>query len=192
VIPNGIDFALFRPLPRAEARARAGLALDRHYAVFPADPAIPRKAFAVAVAAVRDLALAGTPIELLAVHGQPQTVVVDYFNAADVVILPSMSEGSPNVVKEAMACGIPVVATDVGDVREVIGRTKGCAVVDRTADAFAAAIEAALKVSPDRTTGRDDVAHLSLRSAALKVRDLYGAVLARHHAQTGSEHAGLT
>lgn len=47
--------------------------------------------------------------------------VVDYYNAADVLALCSIEEGSPTVVKEALACGLPVVSTDIGDVKQVIG-----------------------------------------------------------------------
>jgi len=60
-----------------------------------------------------------------------------YLLVADVLLNPSYHEGSPNVVKEAMACGLPVVAADCGDVRK---RLAGCtpeAVVDRTPEVFA-------------------------------------------------------
>ena len=148
--------------------------------MFPADPAIPRKGYAVAEAATRQLADSGTMVELLAVHGKSQAAVVDFLNAADVVVLPSFWEGSPNVVKEAMACGIPIVAADVGDVRSVIGQTPGCTVAERTPDGFARGILSALAVPGGRTTGRADIAHLSLPTVATRVRELYAAVLERH------------
>ena len=179
IIPNGVDLDFFRPLPRAEACRRLGLDPTRRYAVFPADPAIPRKGFAIADAAVRHLFASGTTIELLPVYGRPQVTVVDFLNAADVIVLPSMWEGSPNVVKEAMACGVPIVASDVGDVREVIGKTAGCAVVERTPEGFARGIRAAIAIPDGRTTGREDISQLSLPAVAGRVRNLYAAVLDR-------------
>jgi teichuronic acid biosynthesis glycosyltransferase TuaC len=186
IIPCGIDFSMFRPISRSEARLRLGLDSDRKYAVFAADPAIPRKAFAIAEAAVRQLAARGTTVELLPVYGKPQAAIVDYMNAADVLVLPSMWEGSPMVIKEAMACGVPIVAADVGDVRAVIGKTAGCTVAERTPDGFARGILAALDVPGGRTTGRDDIAHLSLPAIAARVRNLYAAVLDRHSRPAGS------
>ena len=58
-------------------------------------------------------------------------------NAADAVLLTSLHEGSPNAVKEAMACDVPVVAVDVGDVRERIGDADGCYVAAATPEALA-------------------------------------------------------
>ena len=48
-----------------------------------------------------------------------------YLNAADVFLLTSKWEGSPNIVKEAMACNIPIVATEVGDIKYLFGNTEG-------------------------------------------------------------------
>lgn len=179
VIPNGVDFDLFKPCPRGAARERLGLDADKRYAVFPADPAIPRKAFSVARAAVERLRAEGLSVELIPVFHRPQTELVDFFNAADVVVLPSLWEGSPNVVKEAMACGAPLVVADVGDTRELVGSVPGCAVVDRTPGAFARAIRAALDVPGGRTAGRTAVRHLSVESVAQRVRDVYDLVVAR-------------
>jgi len=102
----------------------------------------------------------------------PQTTVVQYINASNVLILPSITEGSPNIVKEAMACNVPVVATDVGDVCEVIGRTKGCKVCPSDPDALADALADAL-LFPEQTTGRTDIAHLENSIVAKQVIAVY-------------------
>jgi glycosyltransferase involved in cell wall biosynthesis len=185
VIPNGVDLDLFRPGSRTEARARLGLDQTRRYAIFPADPSNQQKGYAVAVEAVADLRAAGLDIELQPVCGRPQTQVVDFYNAADVVVLPSLSEGSPNVVKEAMACNAPVVVSDVGDVREVIAGTNGCFVVERSPRAFAGAIRRAIDLTGGRTSGRERIAPLSIELVARQVRTMYDTVLASHGKRMG-------
>src|SRR5262249_6392957 len=95
-----------------------------------------------------------------------------YMNASNVLLLASVHEGSPNVVKEAMACNVPIVSTDVGDVREVIGRTEGCSVCPHEAHALASGLERALSFRR-RTTGRADSKHLDNAIIAERLIALY-------------------
>jgi glycosyltransferase involved in cell wall biosynthesis len=106
--------------------------------------------------------------------------VVQYMNAADALILASLWEGSPNVVKEAMACSLPVVSVAVGDVPELIGRTEGCYVAGP--DARDLGEKLALAVSPRRrTTGRADIAHLEVGAVAQRIIATYHEAASRHH-----------
>ncbi len=131
VIPNGVDLNAFRPIERNAARKVLGLDPEKKYVLFPYDPAEQRKRFDLIQAAVAE-AQAGDPsIEILHVRGVPRDRMPLYMNAADVLVLASIFEGSPNAVKEAMAVNLPVVAVDVGDVRELIGHTEGCFMVPR-------------------------------------------------------------
>src|SRR5581483_95626 len=145
VIPDGINFELFYPIPREEARARLGWDRDRNYVVFANNPAIAVKNFALAEAALARLRERGIEAELVVANGLPQEKVVHYINASNALILPSIAEGSPNVVKEAMACNVPVVATNVGDVAQVLAHTDGCSVCPRDADDLANGLEKALR-----------------------------------------------
>jgi len=178
VIPDGIDFDLFHPIPRAEARAALGWNPDRYYVLFANNPQIPVKNFALAQAAMQRLAERGITAELVVANGLPQTKLVQYMNASNALILPSLAEGTPNVVKEAMACNIPVVATNVGDVMQVIGHTEGCSVCSHDADALAAGLEKAL-LHTGPTTGRDDIAHLKSSVILARILELYELALAR-------------
>lgn len=72
----------------------------------------------------------GLSVELIAVYNKTPQEVCTYMNAADCLLLTSDSEGSPNVIKEAMACNCPIVTTDVGDVRERLANLDGCYVVE--------------------------------------------------------------
>ena len=175
VIPNGVDFDLFRPLPRVEVRAALGWDLDRYYVLFGNDSAIPVKNFPLAQAAIECLRTRGLDAELVVAKGLPQTTVVQYINACNALILPSIAEGSPNIVKETMACNVPVVATNVGDVAQVIGRTQGCSVCDSNPEALAAGLEQAL-LHRGPTTGRRDIQHLDSATVAQQVIAVYTQV----------------
>ncbi len=178
VIPNGVDFELFRPIPRSEARAALGWDQDRYYILFGNDPKKPVKDFPLAKAAVECLRARGVSAELIVASGLPQSKLVWYLNASNALILSSVSEGSPNIVKEAMVCNVPIVSTNVGDVFQVIGRTRGCSVCPHDPDALAAALREALRhVEP--TTGRIDIAHLDRSAVAMQVIAVYEKVISK-------------
>jgi glycosyltransferase involved in cell wall biosynthesis len=104
---------------------------------------------------------------------------LQYINASNALILTSLSEGSPNIVKEAMACNIPVVATKVGDVVEIVGQTEGCSTCSRAPEEVARGIERALQHSGP-TTGRADISHLERSVVAKQVIAVYESVLKKH------------
>lgn len=172
VYPDGVNFKLFRPIPRVEARATLGWDQEAYYVLFGNNPQRPEKNFPLAQAAIECLRARGITAELVIAHGLPQTQVVQYINASNAVILSSIYEGSPNIVKEAMACNVPVVATDIGDVSQVIGRTKGCKACPSDADALALALEEALLLT-EPTTGRNDIAHLECSIVANQIIAVY-------------------
>jgi teichuronic acid biosynthesis glycosyltransferase TuaC len=193
VIPNGVNFAQFRPIPRAQARALLGWDRDRFYVLFGNNPKIPVKNFALAQAAIERLRERGLNAELVVANGLPHDTVVLYMNACNALLLSSVAEGSPNVVKEAMACNVPVVATNVGDVANVIGRTEGCSVCDHDAEALAEGLEKALRHNGP-TTGRQDIQHLDSAVVAQQVIAVYKKAIGKHvEAGAGeTQEAGVT
>lgn len=183
VIPHEVDLETFHPSDKAAARTELGLSGEKQYVLFAANPAIAVKRFPLAKAAVDKLKVAQPDVELIIVHREPQTRLALYMSASDALVFPSYQEGSPNIIKQAMACNLPIVATDVGDVREVIGGTQGCHVCDADADVFAERLNEIL-TKPFRTKGRQAVQHLSGPMVAQRIIGLYEEVLHRRDVQS--------
>jgi glycosyltransferase involved in cell wall biosynthesis len=185
VVPNGVDLSRFAPEPRDPARSALGWRADGQVLLFAGDPTEERKNWPLAEAACRALVARGLDVRLEAVHGRPQVDMVRAMNASDVLLLPSFHEGSPNVVKEAMAVGLPVVAAPVGDCAERLRDVSPSWVVPRTADAFADAAAAALAAGR-RSNGREVIERtLSLPAVAQRVLAVYEQALRRHADKRG-------
>jgi glycosyltransferase involved in cell wall biosynthesis len=174
VIPCGVDLDLFKPLPQAEARAQLGLPLDRRLVLF-AGLVRPEKRLDVIQAAVEQLRSEEVNAELIIATGQPHERIPLYLNACDVLVLASEKEGSPVVIKEAMACNLPIVAVDVGDVARLIAGTEGCHICRRDPADMAQKIKWALDRG-QRTDGRRAVQHLGLEATVDKILHVYEAL----------------
>jgi len=96
----------------------------------------------------------GKTTELLELKGYSREQVTLLMNAADALIMTSLTEGSPQVVKEAMAVGCPVVSVDVGDVSNLICGLENCHIADRTPEALASALKLIIESGTD-TRGSD-------------------------------------
>jgi glycosyltransferase involved in cell wall biosynthesis len=176
VIPNGVDMDLFKPAGQAEARQTLGLDPRKKFVLFPYDPRNVRKRFDVVESAVARARQAVPELEILPVFAIPQARMPVYMNAADVLVLASQSEGSPNAVKEAMATNLPVVSVDVGDTVDLIGRTEGCFLVRRDPEEIAARVVEVCR-RWTRTRGREDIQRLSMQNIAARVVEVYAGVV---------------
>lgn len=175
VIPNGVDLDLFPLIPQEEARRKVDFADGQKYVIFVSDPSRPEKQFGLAQAAVERLN--DKTVHLVPVFNKPHKEVVDYMCAADVLIMTSSNEGSPNVIKEAMACNCPIVVTDVGDVRWVTDGVDGTYVSrSSTPEDLGCLLMKALAFG-GRTCGRDRIQELGLTSdrVAHRIMNIYSA-----------------
>jgi glycosyltransferase involved in cell wall biosynthesis len=172
VIPNGVDIEKFKPIAKHKAISALDWTLDKKHILFPANPKRPEKNFKLAKEAFESLKNAA--YELHHLNNVDNNLMPYYYNAADLVLLTSLWEGSPNVIKEAMACNCPIVTTDVGDVKWVLGDTKGCYLSPYRADNLAEKIQLAIEFG-GKTQGRQRIVGLGLdsKSTAVKLIELY-------------------
>lgn len=176
IIPMGIDLDRFIQVSKDEARQRLNLDLDAKLVIFVADPDLRLKRFDLACEAMARVQSVLPLARLIAVHHRSHDDVALFMNAADALILTSHTEGSPTVVKEAMACDLPVVSVDVGDVKEQIVGVEPSYVCDANSKSLAEALLNVLR-STQRSNGRDMIERFTVRNAALRVRDVYLDVL---------------
>jgi len=176
VVPSGIDLQLFRPLPQAAARARLALAQDERLVLFVGNPDLARKRYALACRAIA-LLPATPPTRLVVGWHVPHAQMPDYMAACDALVFTSAQEGSPNAVKEALACDLPVVSVPVGDVAERLQGIAGCELcADDRPETIAAALARVL-ARGQRVAGRAAVRHLDEALVTERVIGIYRAVL---------------
>ncbi len=176
IIPNGVCLDSFKELDKISERSELGYAPNDNLVIFVSDPSRREKNYPLAKKACKIADI--TPI---VVHDTLNKELVHYYNVADLLLLTSFFEGSPNVIKEAMACNCPIVCTDVGDVRWTIGETAGCFITSFEEGDVAGKIKLALQFSKitGRTTGRQRIIELGIdaNSTARKIQHLYNKVL---------------
>jgi teichuronic acid biosynthesis glycosyltransferase TuaC len=176
VIPCGIDFELFKPMPIQQMRTELDLPRDKKLVIFAGQHDKPVKRFDIVQDSVKILKEKMPDAELVLVSKKPLDVVPKYMNACDVLVLTSNGEGSPMVIKEAMACNLPIVSVPVGDVPEVIANTDGCYLCSQDPQDVADKLAIALN-GRKRTNGREKIAHLEIGAISQKIIDLYEQVL---------------
>jgi teichuronic acid biosynthesis glycosyltransferase TuaC len=179
IIPNGVDFLQFKTRDKDVSRNFLGIPLEKKVILFVSNPSRPEKNYKLAIRAIE--ILDDSNIILLTIFNKPHSDLAIYYYTANVVLLTSFHEGSPNVIKEAMVCNCPIVSTNVGDVKWIIGDTPGCFMTSFDASDVADQLRKALLFSEEtgRTNGRNRIIELSLNSesVAKKILDIYTNVL---------------
>ncbi len=170
ILPVGIDLHRFRPIERREARERLGLDPDGRYLLFPHDPARPLKRYDRAVEAAGE-------VPLLTLGGVEPDEVPYWINAANAVLVPSEKEAFGLSAIEALACGVPVLATPAGIHPVALGGVEGayCAPFDR--DAWRAALAPHLEADDPRIEGRARAGLFSADAMAARVVEAWRDLL---------------
>lgn len=170
VIPTGIDLSLFQPLNREICKAQLSLRKDTVYILFGGNPTRPEKRFFLAQQALT-LVQRKIKAEILITQNVAREEMPVYLGASHGVLLTSIHEGSPNIVKEALACNRAVVSVDVGDVKERITGLPGCFVVSAKPEALAEAI--LLSINQRQITTRHSVLPLDENLLNKQILDVY-------------------
>ena len=191
VVPNGVNLKQFSVEDQECARKQLQMKPGVRYIMFITNPQRPVKNFPLAEQAFKLVQEKNQykvdnsnnkvyrEIELLVVYNLPHDIIARYMCAGDVVLMTSTSEGSPNVIKEAMACNCPIVSTDVGDVPWLLDGVNGSYVVyEYNADAVADALQKAIEFE-GRTNGREKIKQLQLTTeqVAQRIIDIYNSIL---------------
>lgn len=165
LIPCGIDLEDYPIIDKAEARQLMGLNPSGKYVLFAGAFDNPVKNAPLAKAAMELVPEA----KLLELKGYTRTQVATLMQAVDAFLMTSFTEGSPQVIKEAMACGCPIVSVDVGDVRERIEGIDGCFLSKREPEILARTIKDSL-AHVDRTQGRASIEKNGLSNDIIAAR----------------------
>jgi teichuronic acid biosynthesis glycosyltransferase TuaC len=171
IVPNGVDFSYFTPYDPQVAIQQLGLSPAFRYILFLGNPEDPRKNISLVTSAI-SLISEKAPVRLLTPYPSSPDKVPLFLNAASLLVVTSFLEGSPNVVKEAMACNCPVVATSSGDIAQVISGTDQCFLAEFNAEDLAAKMLRVI-LSGKRSNGRERIPHLDSRNIALKIYSIY-------------------
>jgi teichuronic acid biosynthesis glycosyltransferase TuaC len=190
---TGVDLDRFTPVDREAAKARLGVPGPL---LVTAGALIPRKGQALAIAAMEQLpdatllvvgdgpdrkalqrqaAPLGDRVRFLG--AQPHEALPELLAAADAMVLPSTSEGLANVWVEALACGTPIVISDVGGAREVVHGPEAGRIVPREPHAIAAALREILADPPPQPAVRKAAERFSWERNARELRDHLAALL---------------
>ncbi len=173
LLPCGIDMTDLQLMERNEARQNLNLTEHKKYILFAGafDNAVKNAPLAKeAVSLMQD-----DNVELLELKGYSREEVTLLMCAADTFLMTSFSEGSPQVIKEAMACGCPIVSVDVGDVKERVEGVEECYVTQtREPQEIAGLLKKALSFN-GRNKGRERVLADGLDNGQIAERlvDLY-------------------
>lgn len=173
VLPCGVDFGLFIPRSKAEAKHQLGLSPEKKHILFSSHFENKVKNYPLAKAALE--LLNDSSIELLELKNYTRAQVALLMTAVDTALMTSFTEGSPQFVKEALACNCPVVSTNVGDVEEVLENIEGCYITSYRPEDVAEKIRLAL-FYPKPINGREQVARFDNRLIAEQLVTLYNSL----------------
>lgn len=182
VIPCGVDLSIFTPKNMESAKEEMKLDCSKNYVLFCSSFDNPVKNSPLAINAFNDInERLSMNMELLELNHYTREEVSSLLNASYCLLMTSFSEGSPQVIKEALATNRPIVSTAVGSVSELIDEVLGCSLVEQNVTSVSSGLEASINYSilHGATQGRKHVQSklLGLQQIATSIHSLYRRAL---------------
>jgi teichuronic acid biosynthesis glycosyltransferase TuaC len=168
VVPCGVDLTMFYPVEKQKACLALGFNEDFRYVLFSSWFGYPEKNYPLACKAMT----AFPDLPLLEIKNRSRKEVNLLINGSELLLMTSYTEGSPQIIKEAMACNCPIVTTDVGDVRQVLQATEGTYICKQNALDIAEKMRKAIDFGR-KTEGREKIRHLDNTLVAEKIVNIY-------------------
>ncbi|MBT3304648.1 glycosyltransferase [Candidatus Woesearchaeota archaeon] len=172
IIPCGVDIKTFFPINQEDARQQMGLDLKKKYVLFSSSFSRPVKNYPLA----KEVMDKFEDVELLELKGYSREQVNLLMNASDLLLMTSFREGSPLAIKEALACNLPIVSTDIGDVKELFGNNENCHLTSFDAKEIEEKVKLALTIGKNHNE-RESILHLSNENIAKRIFQVYTDVL---------------
>jgi glycosyltransferase involved in cell wall biosynthesis len=177
IIPSPIDLELFHPVPREKAREVLGWDLHEKVVLFNAGRCPIEKGLHIVQRAIKVVRKRIGNVRLEVVSGNvPPDRMPLFHNASDCLVLASAYEGSPNMVKEALACNLPIVTTKVGDVEIRLKGVTFSRIINRNPQEIGKAIADILS-DGRRSNGSEKVTELSLEATTRRLIGIYTDVI---------------
>lgn len=177
VIPVGIDTPRYGGIDARQARKDYGINPGEPVILFPGHPSRVVKNYPLFRETLDELRRQGLGLREIQLRDVPPLQVPRILAVADVVLLTSLSEGAPRIIREGLAAGVRVVSVDVGDVSDLCGNRQGCRVVaTRNKQVLAEAVRTVLGEPPPRLS-REELVALDITTTAQQILQVYDAIL---------------
>lgn len=171
IIPCGVDLSVFKPIPKTNfINSSQSIKIRKVLFASSFNNKIKNPSLAKLACSLAD------NVDLIELKNKTRFEVNSLLNSVDLLLMTSFSEGSPQIIKEAMACNCPIVSLDVGDVREIIGTTERCFISSSDPKELSKYINLSLK-DGRRTNGRSKISHLSNKVIVEEIIKVYNLVL---------------
>ena len=171
VVPCGVDMNLFNIISKEQAKEKLKIKSNKKIVLFSSNFQNTVKNYPLAKSTVDNSSF---DIEFLEIKNRTRQEVVWLLNISDALLLTSYSEGSPQIIKEAMSCNCPIISVDVGDVKDRIKLVKNCYI--SSTEELTEKLDLVLSIN-ERSNGRDYIKNFSNTFVAQEILELYKKVI---------------